>query len=179
MMAATSIDKCSAIDATRSANQAQTVLILPKSTNMAKLLVRLALGLLATTALLAMTGPLALYWIGLEAVKTMPSPPATMATAEQQAAIWSGVRGQGDPFIPKLNPYSFLPYVASTAPQDPGVLISWQVASTHLLEHRRYRGMFWWHLSGAALTIWITRNWSSEQILSAASRFKARGSASR
>jgi hypothetical protein len=28
--------------------------------------------------------------------------------------------------------------------------------------------MIWWHLSGAALTIWVTRNWTTDQIVTAA-----------
>jgi len=28
--------------------------------------------------------------------------------------------------------------------------------------------MLWWHLSGAALTIWLSRNWTDQQITAAA-----------
>lgn len=141
---------------------------------MAKLPFRIALGLVVTAVLLVVTGPLALYWIGLGAVESLPSPPSVMATTEQQAVAWKRVRGQGAPYIPRLNPYSYIMSVAEAAPQDPGVLAAWYVASGHLLDHRRYRGMFWWHLSGAALTIWVTRNWSAEQILSAACQSRSR-----
>lgn len=58
------------------------------------------------------------------------------------------------------------------------MLAAWQVASAHLLIHRRSTGMSWWHLSGAALTIWVTRNWSTEQILSQASVVMRKGRAS-
>ena len=40
--------------------------------------------------------------------------------------------------------------------------------ATHLLNHQRHKGMSWWHLSGAALAIWLSRNWTDEEILSAA-----------
>lgn len=134
---------------------------------MGKNATRFVAGLIAITALLAGLGPWALYWIGLQGVETLPSPPSAMATAEQRAVAWKRLRGRGPPSVPRLDPCAYLLAVATGAPQDPGVLAAWQVASAHLLEHRRHGGMRGWHLSGAALTIWITRNWTAEQILSA------------
>ncbi len=68
-----------------------------------------------------------------------------------------------------MNPYS-LALRLLTAPEartPPGELLTWQVASSYLSEHNRHKGMGWWHLSGAALAIWLSRNWTSEEILSA------------
>lgn len=136
---------------------------------MKKFIVRLLIWLGAFVAILVCAAPLGLYWVGLNAVDSMPIPPASIASTEEQADVWVRVRGQGVPQIRELNPYSVLYSVASGAPQDAGTLAAWQVASEHLLAHRRFMGMSWWHLSGAALTIWLTRNWSTEQILSQAS----------
>jgi hypothetical protein len=44
-----------------------------------------------------------------------------------------------------------------------GQLAAWQIARAHNSDHP-VGGMGWWHLSGAALTIWVTRHWSGEQI---------------
>jgi hypothetical protein len=87
------------------------------------------------------------------------------------------VRGKGAPVIPKLNPYTYLVVTGELGAEKPGVLVAWHVASGHVLEHRRYKGMLWWHLAGASLTIWLTRNWSAEQLLSkvAESRIQSAG----
>lgn len=141
---------------------------------MTKLLVRGVLGLVLATGLLAVTGPLALYWLGLSAIDTLPEPPVAIASVEQQAGVWMRERGQGAPSVKRLSPHSYLLAWRSATPLDPGALVAWRVASHHLLAHRRSTGMFWWHLSGAALTIWITRNWSTEQIMSQASLLRSR-----
>ena len=127
------------------------------------------LWLIASAVLLVAAAPLGLYWLGLNAVESLPVPPERVGSAQEQKEAWIKVRGQGAPQVQKLNPYSYLYSVVSAAPQDPSALAAWQVASEHLLVHRRFTGMSWWHLSGAALTIWVSRNWSSEQILSQAS----------
>jgi hypothetical protein len=45
---------------------------------------------------------------------------------------------------------------------------AWIVARSYNYSHLQHNQALWWHLSGAALTIWITRNWTSDQILSRA-----------
>jgi hypothetical protein len=47
--------------------------------------------------------------------------------------------------------------------QRPGELAAWQIARAHNVAHQ-VGSNFWWHLSGASLTVWITRQWSAEQI---------------
>lgn len=46
---------------------------------------------------------------------------------------------------------------------SPGERAAWRIASNYNAAHRQ-GGNTWWHMSGAALTIWITRQWSVEQI---------------
>lgn len=130
---------------------------------------------MATGVLLVVVVPMALYWAGLNAIDTLPTPPSELATAEQQSEAWQRVRGRGQPDVRAQTPYSYLFDFAANAEQDPGKLAAWHVASNHLLTHQRKPGMFWWHLSGAALTIWITRNWTTAQILSDARKSEVHG----
>ena len=51
--------------------------------------------------------------------------------------------------------------------------MAWSVARSYNATHLDDRRMLWWHASGAALTIWLTRNWTQEQILAAAARLEA------
>jgi len=119
-----------------------------------------------SVALACATGPWLLYGLGLEGVAGKPALPTRVATSVEQAAVWHSAQGVGEPVVARLNPYTYLAEAAASGPHKAGVLVAWQVASEYVQENRRYKGMHWWHLSGAALTIWLTRNWSVEQILS-------------
>src|SRR5690606_19789629 len=46
---------------------------------------------------------------------------------------------------------------------SPGEHAAWRIASAHNFAHPVGNATSW-HTSGAALTIWITRHWSAEQI---------------
>ena len=123
-----------------------------------------------TTFALALGLPLALYSLGLSGVEGRPQKPLQLASAAQKAAVWRRARGEGTPHVVANNPYSFVARVfferEKCAP--PAQLVTWWVARDYLMRHKRHKGMGWWHLSGAALAIWLSRNWSSDEILSAA-----------
>lgn len=121
-------------------------------------------------ASIVLAAPLALYGAGLSGVEGRPQKPLRLASAAQQELVWRRARGEGAPRIDTMNPYSLAIRLlaAPEARTPPGELLTWWVASSYLLEHKRYKGMGWWHLSGAALAIWLSRNWTSEEILSAA-----------
>lgn len=130
----------------------------------------IALVLLSAIVALLLALPLGLYWLGLNGVEGLPQKPSQLVSKERQAIVWKRARGGGVPRIDQMNPYSFA--VSLVVKEDPKTppdqLIAWWVASDYLLSHQRQKGMGWWHLCGAALTIWLTRNWTSEEILSAA-----------
>lgn len=125
---------------------------------------------LFSVAMLLLASPYVLYRLGLSGVEGFPQKPVLAASREQQARVWSEARGVGTPHVTATNPYLYAARLVFTpgAATRPGELIAWQVASRYLMMHRRYRGTAWWHLSGAALTIWLSRNWTEEEILSAA-----------
>jgi len=112
--------------------------------------------------------PLGAYGLGLYGIEAMPQPPTTIAASSAQAAVWRSARGVGPAVVPRLNPYTYWHLSTGGGNEKAGLLVAWGVAAEHLKEHRRYKGMHWWHLSGAALTIWLTRHWSVEQIMSRA-----------
>ena len=121
-------------------------------------------------ASIVLAAPLALYGAGLSGVEGRPQKPLRLASAAQQELVWRRARGEGAPRIETMNPYSLALRLlaAPEARTPPGELLTWWVASSYLLEHKRYKGMGWWHLSGAALAIWLSPNWTSEEILTAA-----------
>lgn len=125
---------------------------------------------LFAVAMLLLASPYLLYRLGLSGVEGFPQKPALTASRGQQARVWSEALGVGTPHVVATNPYLYAARLVFTpgAATPPGELIAWRVAARHLMTHRRYQGMAWWHLSGTALTIWLSRNWTEEEILSAA-----------
>jgi hypothetical protein len=111
---------------------------------------------LCVTAVLVLASPLALYCLGLSGVGGRPQKPLQLVSKEQQELVWKRARAKSMPRIEAMNPYSFVIklLVKKDASTPPDQLIVWRVASGYLLSHQRYQGMSWWHLSGAALTIW-------------------------
>jgi hypothetical protein len=127
----------------------------------------------ASTALL-LASPLALYWFGLSGIEGRPQKPTHLAPVEQQALVWKRAHGAGAPRVETNNPYAYLASLFFARQQQipPGQLVTWWVARDYLVTHNRNKGMGWWHLSGMALVIWLSRNWTSEEILSAATRLR-------
>jgi hypothetical protein len=118
-------------------------------------------------ALLVLAAPLVLYALGLRGVHGVPAKPQILATPEQQVLAWKLARGKGVPHIDASSPYSITLGLLSgkSTRDDAGLVVAWWVARDYLFAHRRHQGMSWWHLSGAALTIWLSRNWSTEELL--------------
>ena len=125
---------------------------------------------LCITVTLLLALPPGLYWLGLSGVDGVPEKPLQLASKEQQALVWKRAHGNGVPRIAAINPYSFAMtlFVKKDPGVDPEQLIIWRLAAGYLMNHQRQKGMGWWHLSGAALTIWLSRHWTQEEILSAA-----------
>jgi hypothetical protein len=71
-----------------------------------------------------------------------------------------------DPLVP-LTPYTYLYSVLQGERAEGSSLLAWWVASDSMEQSENTRAV-WWHLSGAALTIWLTRSWSDEQLATAA-----------
>ena len=127
-----------------------------------------------TTFALLLGLPLALYSLGLSEVDGRPQKPLQLASAEQKTVVWKRARGEGMRYVAADNPYSYAAgvFFAKEQRTPPGQLVTWWVARDYLLRHKRYEGMGWWHLSGAALAIWLSRNWTSDEILSAAAQLR-------
>lgn len=132
-------------------------------------LLRVLTHVLATVMLLVLLSPWLLYELGLSRFDAMPARPAQMATAEQQAWVWRQARGSGMPAVDSMNPYGeVLRLLAGAGRAEPGEAIAYWVAREHNWRQPSQRSMAWWHLSNAALTIWLSRHWSAEEIASAA-----------
>ncbi len=110
--------------------------------------------------------PGALYIVGIIMVDGKPIPPDKLASPEEQIQIFQHIEKNGtQPKITRLNPWSYSLMVASLEiPHGvrPASLVARSYNQNHIKNHR----MLYWHLSSASMTIWVSRNWTSEEILS-------------
>jgi hypothetical protein len=124
--------------------------------------VRIVIGLAVTAVLVVGAGPWLLYGIGLGKVDGRPRRASQAIVASEDAeALWRKLRIQAPVQLDPVSPYSYL--WGSTRPST---RIAWTIAKSynteHLTDHRA------WHLSGAALTIWLTRNWTTGELVAKA-----------
>ena len=138
---------------------------------------KIALSSLIAIVVVLVGGPWAIYGLGLHGTVGRPEPPTALAAPERQLAVWQLAKGTAEPKPVSLNPYNYLQLAAKPGPSRPALLVAWWVASDYNISHQRYPGMGWWHLSGAALTIWLSRNWSIEQLLTKAAELQLKGAA--
>jgi hypothetical protein len=124
-------------------------------------------------AALICTLPWGLYWLGLQGVDGKPPAPLTLITSDQQAALWRQAGCDGMPEMSRLDPVSYLLSAGSQDAPPSATLFAWRVASSYNRHHIAQQGVFWWQLSGSAMTIWLTRHWTIEQLLSKVAEIEA------
>jgi hypothetical protein len=114
------------------------------------------------TLVFAALVPPGLYWIGISNVEGRPVPPQPSEIHGSDRDFIANLKFPHPVLLRELNPWNYA-FLADA--QDPAI---WIVAGTYNAAHLKRRQMYWWHLSGAALMIWISQNWSQDQIISAA-----------
>ena len=127
--------------------------------------IRLAVLAIVCLAMLAAT-PWALYYCGLRELGGTPDLAAAPIDRIQQQALWAAAGCVGEPVLEVLDPFSYLLAAATLDAPPPSSIFAWRVASAYQHGQLQHSGMLWRQLSSTALTIWITRHWTMEQILS-------------
>ena len=133
---------------------------------------RLLYGVVVVTILAVSIGPWGLYWLGLFGVDGKPKSASIVTTENEKNAVWLQAKGIAGTEIEPISPHGYIYQLYAVKLNNPGLRVSWQVATNHLIANKKYKGSGWWHLSGAALTIWITRNWTTEQTVTKAVEIK-------
>jgi hypothetical protein len=131
----------------------------------------------AFVIVLTVATPWALYAAGLVLVAAWPEPAKLEASAPEKLALWKQVKGTGAPNIEPLTPISYFGGISEVGREHGSMRLAWLVARAHNAKHLRVQGNLWWHYSGAAMTIWLTRNWSIDQLLSKAAELQAKSAA--
>jgi hypothetical protein len=134
---------------------------------------KIAAAALAVALLLVLLAPVGLYLVGLSNVEGRPSPPmSTTNVLADGIELQRALRLKTPIVVRPSNPWIYIGEVLDDQWEkftpDAGTYAAWLVAGEFNRNHLKQHQMVWWHLSGAALTIWVTRNWSSDQIVVAA-----------
>lgn len=127
-------------------------------------LLRRLLVVMAVLLVLLLLSPWLVYEALLLHIDGRPARPLQLASAPQQAQVWRRARGSGPLQVTPINPYAVLyRLVSDSRVSDPGELLAYWVSSEHI-STRGHVSMLDWHLSNLALTIWLTRHWSAEEM---------------
>lgn len=131
------------------------------------MLARALAGTVVLALVLSLLAPWLAYEIVLARLEGLPARPQQMATPAQQAEIWQRAGGEGPLAVEPLNPYGFVLALVARERVRPGDEMAAWVARAHLQQQPR-TGMLAWQLRNAALTVWLTRHWSAQELASAA-----------
>jgi hypothetical protein len=116
--------------------------------------------------------PPSLYALGLGNVIGRPSQPASCHPTPTDRALLEHTLRMSQPFTVKpLSPWGYLNFILEDDARNPaagGIEATSFVAQHYNTQHLKSRRAIAWHLSGAALTIWITRHWSADEVVCAA-----------
>lgn len=132
---------------------------------------RRALQSVAITAVIVLSLLLLSPWLIYEAtlmnIDGRPAKPTRMASTDEQARVWRLARGRGELKVEPMNPYGFVwRFFSGDSSVSRGETLAYWMSCEHIWKQPR-RSMAWWHLSNAALTIWLTRHWTAEELATA------------
>ena len=132
---------------------------------------RLAVSIVAVLIALGLLAPWGLYELGLSNIKGRPgAPPDRPISSEDDALLRRALRAQHGISVVPLSPSGYFASLFMTnskeSAEDSGADAAWLVARNYNASHLKNSQSLWWDLSGAALTIWVTRNWTPDQVLS-------------
>jgi hypothetical protein len=134
---------------------------------------KVAIAFVCAAGILVLGVPLGLYVLGLSNIEGRPEPPTdTNHIAADTALLQQTFHSTAPVAVHVLNPWTYAATLLTEDPKslraDTGSSAVWLIARDYNYKHLKNRKMSYWHLSGAALTIWVSRNWTTDQIVVAA-----------
>ena len=120
---------------------------------------------MATALSAAATAPWLIYWYGLRQIEGRPTAATHTATAEQLDRLFKQLKIFQPVQIDPISPYT---YFLQGAHPNSSTRVAWIIARSYNANHLSDYRMSIWHLSGMALTIWLTRNWTQTELIAKA-----------
>jgi len=132
---------------------------------------------IVTLAVIVASMPGILYLYGLYGIDKYPDKYNFSLDRNVTLKIWGIYQGEGDPRLFKMNPWSYYKPIYCDAQASieeqvkecrnkyPGTYAAAKLAQSYLgASNKKYKNLDW-HISAAALSVWLSRNWSIEEIL--------------
>ena len=115
----------------------------------------------------AAASPWGLYAVALANINGRPVAPQSANLSETESKrVWAELKEHGPIMVEKFTPYRYVPILwDGSNEQRPGERLASFIALDYNHTNIKDRRALSWHFSGAALTIWLTRNWEKEQLL--------------
>jgi hypothetical protein len=126
-------------------------------------------------SLVAIAHPWALYWLGLSNIEGRPRPSGgNSSCTDAERRLLQALALDPKSHLDPISPWSYeVGLLSGNEMQSTEVSAAWIVARHYNAAQIKAGRPLWWHLSGAALTIWLTRNWPTDKILCEASLLSA------
>lgn len=124
---------------------------------------------------LVAASPWLAYGAGLANVAGTPdAPQARYLTPAELEPLHLRLRKAGALTVPRLSPLDYaMALVDPERLSSGGVAVARFVAADYVRAHARWRAPAALRLSNGALTVWLTRNWTSDQIVLRATEIEA------
>lgn len=120
--------------------------------------------------------PMFIYGWGLSNLASKPVPSTVHLSYEKQKNIWFHVGEVGEPSIKPVTPYGYIGYlkcyndnlaaIEVCSKKYPGLRIAYLSVKDQVLDKIVDRRALYWHITGAAYAVWVTRNWNVQQVIS-------------
>jgi len=122
--------------------------------------------------------PWLLYAIGLMNVSGRPEHATLSITDAEAERLWNELREIGPVQVSRIGPWDYVLLIISDEPLKghPGMKAAGFLAGHYNSGNIYNKRMAFWHLSNAAITIWLSRNWTTREILSKVKEINNRNS---
>jgi hypothetical protein len=119
---------------------------------------------LMVTSLLVGTSPWLIYWFALSQIEGRPTKATQTVTPEQTDVALRKLRTSQPVQVDPMSPYTVLRF---DRPSSNNVVASW-IAHSYAVSQFQHTRILYWHFAHAALTIWLTRNWTPSELVAKA-----------
>lgn len=118
-----------------------------------------------------------MYLYGMYLIDNMPVKPVKMIDRKDMLVVWKEYQGQGNPGIQAINPWHYywllfcnvkaksIVDIKKCKSSIIGLQHAAKLSQLYIRKNNRFNGVLKWHIAIAALSVWFSRNWNIDVIL--------------
>ncbi|MGS2724532.1 hypothetical protein ACVBEJ_12385 [Porticoccus sp. GXU_MW_L64] len=118
---------------------------------------------------LVLSLPMFAYWWGLSQIDGLSQPIDLNLTEVEEKEVWLNAKEVGKPRLRKMSAYSYLLMIKcgiNCKDKYPGVGITAQAIRSEVSSKLEHGNSTHWQFTWMAYTIWATRNWTLDEVIS-------------